>query len=156
MKKGEINVIVGALFLLSCLTPGLSAAAAKTGPKTSVEVSEIKFESRKYDFGKIDQGKIVTHVFKFQNKGKGTLVIDKVKTSCGCTAALLSAKTLKPGENGEIKATFNSGRFRGAIKKTVYVHSNDPREPVVQLRLSGVIKAKKPLNIHDSKSKKKS
>jgi len=55
-----------------------------------------------FDFGEVAQGDKVPHTFKFRNDGDKPLYIDRVKSSCGCTAALLSAKTLAPGESGEI------------------------------------------------------
>lgn len=92
-----------------------------------------------YDFGTIYQGEKIRHSFIFANSGKETLVVEKVSSSCGCTAALASAKALAPGGSGEIQATFDSTRFRGAVSKTVYLYTNDPARPVVQLQLKGKI-----------------
>jgi hypothetical protein len=99
-----------------------------------------------YDFGTIYQGEQVHHVFVFSNSGKDTLNIEKVSSSCGCTAALASAKSLAPGSSGEIQATFDSTRFRGAVSKTVYLYTNDPVQPVVQLRLKGNIQEELAIN----------
>src|SRR6188768_4185340 len=38
-----------------------------------------------YDFGKIPQGKPVTHIFEVTNTGKTALTITNVQASCGCT-----------------------------------------------------------------------
>lgn len=92
-----------------------------------------------YDFGTIYQGENVRHAFSFSNSGNVPLTVEKVSSSCGCTAALASAKTLAPGESGEIQTTFDSTRFRGAISKTVYLYTNDPAQPMVQLHLNGKI-----------------
>ncbi|MCM2264727.1 MAG: DUF1573 domain-containing protein [Desulfuromonadales bacterium] len=90
-----------------------------------------------HDFGTIYQGENVRHAFSFSNSGNAPLTIEKVSSSCGCTAALASAKTLAPGESGEIQTSFDSTRFRGAISKTVYLYTNDPAQPMVQLHLNG-------------------
>ncbi len=45
------------------------------------EAPDIEFEEMIHDFGKIDQGEKIEHVFKFKNMGKGELVIEKVKSS---------------------------------------------------------------------------
>ncbi|MFQ6082189.1 MAG: DUF1573 domain-containing protein [Candidatus Aminicenantia bacterium] len=95
----------------------------------------IKFSKESWDFGKIKQGEIVTHIFEFENKGESELIIEKVSTSCGCTAALISNKKLLPGEKGEIKATFNSRGFQGKIIKYIIIHSNDPNDSAKQLRI---------------------
>ena len=90
-----------------------------------------------HDFGTVFQGESVRHVFVFANRGDAPLTIDKVSSSCGCTAALASAKVLAPGESGEIQTSFDSTRFRGAINKTVYLYTNDPAQPMVQLQIKG-------------------
>lgn len=92
-----------------------------------------------YDFGTVFQGESVRHVFAFSNSGNVPLIVEKVSSSCGCTAALASAKTLAPGESGEIRASFDSTRFRGAISKTVYLYTNDPAQPMVQLHVKGKV-----------------
>jgi hypothetical protein len=46
------------------------------------------------EFGKIAQDDKAHHVFKFTNKGNAELVIGEVRASCGCTAALASAKNV--------------------------------------------------------------
>jgi hypothetical protein len=39
----------------------------------------IKFDQISFDFGKVIQGKSVTHIFKFENIGDGPLKINKVR-----------------------------------------------------------------------------
>jgi len=41
----------------------------------------IAFESSTKDFGKITQGQVLRHVFKFTNKGTGTLEIHSAEGS---------------------------------------------------------------------------
>lgn len=97
----------------------------------------ISFDQPVYDFGTILQGKKVDHIFVFRNKGTDPLTIGKLKTSCGCTAATVSAKTIPPGKTGEISVSFNSTSFSGNISKTVTVESNDPQSPATTLTLKG-------------------
>jgi hypothetical protein len=96
-------------------------------------------DSKKFDFGEVFQGEKVPHVFKFTNDGDEILKIDRVKSSCGCTAVLLSEKTIPPGGVGEIKANFDSSRFRGDVSKTIYVYTNDPVDATRQLHIKGTV-----------------
>ncbi|MEZ4484127.1 MAG: DUF1573 domain-containing protein [Syntrophotaleaceae bacterium] len=57
-------------------------------------------ESPLHHFGKIAEGSTIEHTFRFQNSGDQPLVISKVRSSCGCTAALLSAERLRPRRVG--------------------------------------------------------
>ena len=88
----------------------------------------------KYDFGDINEGAIVKHKFVIYNKGGADLTINRVKASCGCTAAEPLKKILEPYDSTTIDVTFNSRRRRGKQRKHVYIFSDDPETP--ELRLS--------------------
>jgi hypothetical protein len=103
------------------------------GPK--LDVPETDFY-----FGSVYQGEKVEHAFTFRNTGDEPLLIEKVKSSCGCTAALVSEKELAPGAEGEVRATFDSTRFSNNVVKTIYLYSNDPARRLVQFHLRGKVK----------------
>lgn len=115
--------------------PGAPAPAATPDGKQP----KIVFEEKEYDFGKIMGADKVEHVFKFRNEGKADLKIDKVNTTCGCTAALLSANMVPAGGNGEVKATFTVGSRQGQQTKHIYVLSNDPITSRMTLTIKGFI-----------------
>jgi Protein of unknown function (DUF1573) len=104
------------------------------------ESAKIFVKNLDIHFGTVAQGEKVTQVFPFTNNGDAPLQIERVKSSCGCTAALLSSKELAPGESGEVRATFDSTRFQGMVAKTIYLYTNDPLHKVVQLHLRGDVK----------------
>ena len=94
----------------------------------------IKFDDLNYDFGAVKQGENLEHVFKFTNSGEGTLVINSVQPSCGCTGVVMDEKKeFAEGETGEIKITFNTQGRQGVNTKTVSVNTNDPEYPVITL-----------------------
>ena len=103
------------------------------GPKIVVQQSE-------YDFGQVNQGEKVTHVYIITNSGGDLLKITKVNASCGCTVAKPDKDELAPGESTNLVVTFDSkGRF-GKQKKLIRVESNDPNNPQVILTLKGSVK----------------
>lgn len=124
-----MRAIVILIPLVACC---LLASVAMAAP--DLQVPEAKF-----DFGEVFQGEKVPHVFQFTNQGDEPLLIDRVTSSCGCTAVLVTEKNLPPGGKGEIQANFDSGRFKGAVSKTIYLYSNDPDSPVMQLHLQGKV-----------------
>jgi hypothetical protein len=111
-KKNLLVVTV----LLPVLLAGLKSAYA--GPK-------LEFEATTHDFGVVEQNQIHKYKFLFKNAGDEDLEIIEVKPSCGCTAALLSSKITKSGGTGELEVTFNSGKFKGNVKKSVSVETNE-------------------------------
>lgn len=110
----------------------------KDGEKTS-EVPEISFEEQVYDFGRIFTGESVKHEFKFKNIGKSELIIKDVKSSCGCTAALVSKNILQKEESGEVAVKFNAGQYVGKVTKSVVVNSNDPVNQKYKLTITGEV-----------------
>lgn len=119
------QTIFGYLFLLI-------AAPALAAPTISVEKSV-------HDFGTVTQGEKVDHLFAIKNRGDEPLTINQIRSSCGCTAATLSAKTISPGKSGDVKVTFDSTNFAGQVTKTVYLDSNDPRNPSTVLTMQGKV-----------------
>jgi len=99
----------------------------------------IKFRETAWNFGKISHGRAVSHEFVFTNEGDATLVIKKVTTTCGCTAALVSSEKLAPGAEGKIEVKFDTRGYGGQVGKLVYVESNDPNEPQKQLEIKADI-----------------
>jgi hypothetical protein len=122
------TIVCPFLAFLVCLYGSLAFAAP-----------DMQFTSTQFDFGEVYQGEKVLHAFEFVNAGQDPLLIDRVRSSCGCTAVLVSEKTLAPGAKGRIQANFDSARFRHTVSKTVYVYSNDPAKPVVQLIIKGEV-----------------
>lgn len=109
-------------------------------PLVALAVPEVSTEISSYDFGEVPQGDKVSYTFRFKNSGDELLEISSVSSSCGCTAALLSSKRIAAGDMGEIKATFDSSRFRGRVIKTITMKTNSPSHPQVQFKLQGEVK----------------
>lgn len=104
-----------------------------------VEKPNLVFEEQTYDFGRIYTGENVSHGFKFKNTGMGALVINNVKSSCGCTAALVSKNKLLKNEEGQVDVKFNAGHYVGKVAKSVIVNSNDPENPKYKLTITGEV-----------------
>jgi uncharacterized cupredoxin-like copper-binding protein len=91
--------------------------------------ARIFFPETQHDFGKVKEGLKVEYTFKFENKGTDSLVVKDIKTSCGCTAAVVSNSSLKPGEVGSIKVDFDTKNRSGRNSKSITIVSNDKKEP---------------------------
>lgn len=103
----------------------------------SVSSSKIIFEEEAHDFGTVSQGPQLEYSFKFTNKGKSPLIIEKVQPSCGCTGATTDGKTeYAKGESGEIKVTFNTQGRQGRQEKQILVFTNDPDVPQIAIKFS--------------------
>jgi len=112
----------------------LAGVAGQTSGKP-----KIVFECDAWDFGRVKQGDKAECEFLFRNDGRDVLVISRVETTCGCTAALVSDKRLEPGQKGRIKVAFSTAGYGGRVTKHVFVYSNDPSRQRVRLAVTADI-----------------
>ncbi len=97
-----------------------------------------------HDFGTINEGDIVDHVFTFTNNGEAPLIISSATASCGCTVPAFSKDPIPVGGSGEIKVQFNSRNKPGTQNKTVTVTANTfPKVTKLQIR-ANVVKPDQP------------
>jgi hypothetical protein len=95
----------------------------------------IYFNETQHDFGKVNEGDKVDYTFNFANKGSALLTIKDIKTSCGCTAALLSQENLNPGQEGTLKVELDTKNRSGKMSRTITINSNDPKDPAKVLTI---------------------
>lgn len=72
-----------------------------------------------HDFGEIRRGKPTTFVFKFKNVSTDTIVLQTVRTTCGCTAARYTEEPIAPDAGGEVAVEYDAyqgGAFSKKIK----------------------------------------
>ncbi len=115
----------------------------KLEPAKDAKVAKLVLDKTTLDFGNVEEGKVVDAKIGFQNDGKGTLEIIDVKSSCGCTAALLSSKKLEPGQKGSIKIELDTANRQGKLVRTVTLFSNDPAKSNQIITLSANIEKRK-------------
>jgi hypothetical protein len=101
----------------------------------------ISFDTETKDFGKILEGEKLKHIFRFVNKGTQTLQVLSVNASCGCTSTLLSKKSIKAGQDGQIEVVVDTSGRPGTLHKTVTVTSNDPLHQQVVLTITAAVES---------------
>lgn len=127
MKKLIYALLLFAALIIAFQTINADEAYKSTG-------AVLSFEELNYDFGKVSEGEVLEHFFRFTNTGKDNLIIQSVQPACGCTGASIGEKKeFLPRESGEIKVTFNTEGREGINSKTISVASNDPNHPGITL-----------------------
>jgi hypothetical protein len=104
--------------------------------------AKIQFSNTKHDFGNVREANgPVSHVFTFKNTGNAPLVIQDVKTTCGCTSPEYTKEPVQPGKSGIVKATFDpSGRPNYFDKNLTVISNAEPNS--VTLNIKGNVEAK--------------
>lgn len=132
-KTAKITYFVFGLALIAVIMifviNNSNVSAYQKGPK-------IVFKEKIHDFGKVPQGPSLQYNFKFTNKGNGTLIIQRIQTTCGCTGATVGTKTeYEKNESGEIKVEFNTQGRIGPQEKGIVVFTNDPNNLEISLKV---------------------
>ena len=133
MKKIFIILVAG-ISLLACQTHDKKTTTGTEIPKEerdkalkdSANFTTVEWLDSTYkDLGKVKEGQQVEISFRFKNTGTKNLVIDDVTASCGCTVPEKPQQAFAPGQEGMIKAKFDSkGKPVGEARKEVYVTAN--------------------------------
>ena len=84
----------------------------------------FSFAQENHDFGTIAQGDKPQTTFTFTNTGDAPLIISNAQGSCGCTVPDWPRNPIAPGEQGEIKVSFNSSGRQGKNDKQVTLNAN--------------------------------
>ena len=122
------------IYLLGIMLLMVGAAKAQD-TKTAVG-PEIEFEKVVHDYGDVPFNGDGTCEFRFTNTGNEPLLVQKPKSSCGCTIPSWPNEPILPGESDVIKVTYRTNRA-GNINKTVTVTSNALKNSTVVLRIKG-------------------
>ncbi len=98
-----------------------------------------------YDLGKVSKGNRAIAELPVRNLGDAALKVEAISTSCGCTTAKLSSMTVPPGGQAMLHVEYDSNAHesdKGAIERYVFISSDDPDEPDMQVKFSVFVEEK--------------
>lgn len=135
------------LILFACVFVWAQQSTSNQNAKSSPDEKEaglsrakISFSETLWDFGYVPKTGKVSHIYKIKNVGEDTLVIVKVRTTCGCTSAPLPKERLAPGEIADLEVVFDPTRVTvEQTSKKVQVLSNDPNQPFAEVKFNAKI-----------------
>jgi hypothetical protein len=130
MRKIFIFVVLLVTFILGACSSGQ--------PSIAVEESSL-------DLGNVVNGDIVSRDLTVRNRGEADLEIDSIITSCTCTQATVNPMIIPAGQSGILHIEFDSGfhgpDLAGPLIRQVFIRSNDPQTPELQVELSVYVEA---------------
>lgn len=125
------------IFLFIGLFNFLNAQESVDNPKAPI----LEFENTTHNFGTIVQDSEAICTFRFTNVGKEALVIENVRSSCGCTVPSWPKEPVKKKKTGEIVVKYDT-RIPKTFTKSITVYSNAKNSPV-RLTITGVVEPEK-------------
>lgn len=120
-------------FLIWVACCGVSAMGQTSAILNTKANDLLYIAETRHDFGKIAQGKPVTHEFELTNTGKEPLQIENIQASCGCTTPEWTNTPIPAGGSKKIKVGYNAaapGKFEKAI--TIFYNSGQTKQVYVK------------------------
>ena len=120
-----------------CLLYFFSGCAFKQ--KNNFTLPPALSDPDEWDFGQVKEGKVLEHTFTLKNESPETLTINRVNTSCGCTASAVKKKVVLAGESTAIEVEFKSKGYSGPTQQYVYVHTDNLDKPIIKFTIKANI-----------------
>jgi hypothetical protein len=99
---------------------------------TGTAFGQLTWETTQQTFNSKQHDDFVIAKYKFTNTGTQPIKIENVRTSCGCTTAVLKKTEYAPGESGEIESRFTFSGRTGRQEKAIMVQTSDkPNDPTI-------------------------
>lgn len=100
-KNTIIFILIGVIIILGAVLIFNNYNNSKNFLPPQMLLSE-----EEWDFGLVKVDEKPSHIFTIKNEGNEDLILERVKSSCGCVKTTISTKNIKPGKSAELKATF--------------------------------------------------
>jgi len=132
-QSGVRPVVVTYRILVAAVVLGAVIAQADDGVPRAVAEAPV------HDFGQVERGVAIDHVFKVKNAGTGWMRIDHVKGTCACTVGTATGEPIPPGGEAWVTMRLETDKLAGRTTKTATVYTNDPAAPTVPVTLTGTV-----------------
>lgn len=94
--------------------------------------AQLRFESDRYNFGKVSAGTPIEHDFTFTNIGPKTQEISSVEPSCDCLKIESWSSKVDPGQTGHIRTKLDTSHVgTGLLLRAVTITSNAKEQMVM-------------------------
>ncbi|MFC1540419.1 DUF1573 domain-containing protein [Candidatus Margulisiibacteriota bacterium] len=109
-----------------------------TTPRPRIQISPMA-----WDLGRVTEGEKPENFFKICNLGKAVLDIKSARPSCSCDTVTLTTDEVAPHGCAIMKVVFDSQDRAGTVEAWIYVESNDPEQPLVQIKIFAEVTPKR-------------
>lgn len=109
----------------------------------TIAASSVKFAVEAVDFGTIDEmSGVWKGSAKLVNKGRDTVAITRIKSTCGCLQVDMPKRMLLPNEEVAVTLKYYPRGHAGRVAQRVFVYTNGVDDnPSAVLQLKGLVTA---------------
>ncbi len=105
---------------------------------SSIAQPGLKIPNDRFEMGTIPQYSVVTHSFWFTSTGSDTLVINEIKTPCGCSVASMERNWIPPGDSMLVTICWDVKKRVGPSGGYPYIYTNAGPDPL-RVYMTGTI-----------------
>jgi hypothetical protein len=120
-----------ALVLCACRSESPPKPGADAGARGPV----LSLRSASHDFGQVDEGARLVHVFHADNRGDAALRLEPVAPAFGCSPEAWSVSPVPPGGSASLRVSCDTERRAGALSVELSIASNDPKTPAAKVHV---------------------
>lgn len=116
-------------FVLCCVMVVTLSILAQPTAESAVALIEV--QPAAVHLGKIPDTQITNFSFTLTNHSNQTVRVERIHTSCGCTAPDQNFQDIAPGASSELKIKFDPRGRRGYARWEVLIYTTHPQASVV-------------------------
>jgi len=135
MNRKQITFALNGLLMLLMLV----ACSEDPQEQAKKKGQELWFEEYVHDYGQIALDSDGSWTFTFKNVSENAIIINRVRSTCGCTVPAWPKEPIEPGSTGEITVKYNTATS-GTFLKSLFVYSTAANSPV-KLQIKGKVVA---------------
>ncbi len=140
LSVGICAVLVGfSLVFAQDKEPASRPTPPTAGPLT-LRIPQLEVTPTELDYGQVWHGENPIREVVLKNTGTAPLEIIKIRARCGCVQASKPKSLLAPGEFDILKIQYKSKNRVGQIRQGVTVQTNDPKQLLTRVKLTGEVK----------------
>jgi hypothetical protein len=113
------------LWLAVVVLGTLTGAVMYSGYSAYSKSPAIQVDSREIDFGALPSGAKITKAFQVTNAGQSNLIIEKLRSGCGCIELEMKNNTIPPGKSEPIYVTLDPSEY--GQKTGIMLETNDTK-----------------------------
>jgi hypothetical protein len=117
-----------------------TAGAVTTQAEEAINHSLQAVGTNSLAIGALYSSDITNVSFRVVNRGKGPVIIERLKPTCSCTTGTASTNPVVPGGEAVITLRFDPNTIKGAFDRGVWVVTDDAETPYLKLMLTGTVK----------------
>ncbi|MBM3248161.1 MAG: DUF1573 domain-containing protein [Candidatus Omnitrophica bacterium] len=115
---------------------------------------QIAVKEKTFELPLMAEGKVYGYSFVVQNSGDTELAVEPLRVDCGCVKIVEPSGSVKlaPKEKLTILFQFDTTGFTGPTVKYIFINTNDPKQPLLTIKLLADIRPEKAVILERFKS----